>query len=257
MDCTAGQSGGGCRAARREDGDNIEKWIHVGLQKGLTNYILIEAISGNSPEKWKVDRTPLGNFQGVLLESLAASLPILCVRTAGSNTAVPLTANVDFANRDIPVLMIDSQLRPSLGMTINPADGPQARDTLIDRAIEANTARHEELWKLGKIQSYDQHDLAYFYEILNDDGDSSTTALVLTAGSFDRSVRDDMSLYASIKTAAETVAGDGSPFTQAQMLRVVDHLVEMMGESLFRALPAAKQEVLVQQHGGLGPAENR
>ena len=74
---------------------------------------------------------------------------------------------MQLANREIPVLMLDAQMRPLLGVQIDPDNQKAGRDALIDAAIAANTARHEALWELGKVQSYDQHDLAYFCDVLH------------------------------------------------------------------------------------------
>ena len=163
--------------AGKTQGDKRCNWDRTDVQPGLGNYIFVECVSGKSSDKWHVDRTPLVTFQNELLQALSSHLPTLCVRTGGSNVSVPLSANVQLASRDIPVLMLDAQSRPSLGVKISPND-PTTRDALIAKAIEANIARHEELWALGKVQSFDQHDLAYFFDVLNDDGDSTTTVTI-------------------------------------------------------------------------------
>ena len=233
-------------AITKEQSEEPGKWEQIDVQVGLGNYIFIECVSGKSSDRWHVDRTPLVTFQNELLQALASLLPVLCVRTGGSSNSVPLTANVQLASRDIPVLMLDPQSRPSLGVTVNPAD-PTTRDALIAAAIEANTARHEELWALGKVQSYDQHDLAHFFDVLNDDGNSATTVAV--AGGTGSG--DTQSLYESLKTAEKLKAtGDEAvAFTPAQLERVINHLVEMMAQSHFKALPAAEQAELQQKEG--------
>ena len=231
-------------AITKEQSEEPGKWEQIDVQVGLGNYIFIECVSGKSSDRWHVDRTPLVTFQNELLQALASLLPVLCVRTGGSSNSVPLTANVQLASRDIPVLMLDPQSRPSLGVTVNPAD-PTTRDALIAAAIEANTARHEELWALGKVQSYDQHDLAHFFDVLNDDGNSATTVAV--AGGTGSG--DTQSLYESLKTAEKLKAtGDEAvAFTPAQLESVINHLVEMMAQTHFRALPAAEQAELQQK----------
>eukprot|EP01045_Picozoa_sp_COSAG04_P015628 COSAG04_NODE_1248_length_7581_cov_24.589453_1_plen_386_part_10 len=118
-----------------------EQWRRDDLQPGLVNYIIVEGVSGRTPDTWKDDTTPLVTFQNELLQALSAQLPTLCVRTGGSANAVPLTPNVELASRDIPVLMLDTQDRPQLGVKLDPED-PATRDELITKAIEANTARH-------------------------------------------------------------------------------------------------------------------
>ena len=58
---------------------------------------------------------------------------------------------------------------------------------------------------------------------------------------------DDEALKAAEKLQA---AGEAiCAFTQAQLGRVVDHLVEMMAQTHFRVLPAAQQEELLQKEG--------
>jgi hypothetical protein len=252
-------------AATKDQGEEAGKWIREDVQPGLGNYIIIECVSGKSSDRWHEDRAPLVTFQNELLQALASQLPVLCVRTGGSNRSVPVTANVQLASRDIPVLIVDPQPRPSLGVTINPADPTEQehfgalsleeqeaekeakRDALITAAIEANTARHEELWALGKVQSYDQHDLAYFFDVLNDDGNSATTVTV--AGG--TGAGDTQSLYESLKTAEKLKAtgDDAVAYTPAQLESVINHLVEMMAQTHFRALPAAEQAELQQKEG--------
>ena len=241
-------------AARQKDkGEDRGKWPREDVQPGLGNYIFVESVSGKSSDKWHKDLVPLVAFQNELLQALASTLPTLCVRTGASNQSVPLTANVQLASRDIPVLMLDPQSRPLLGVKISPTD-PTTRDALIAKAIETNTARHEELWALGKVQSFDQHDLAYFFDILNGDGNSATTVTVTgsKAGS-----GGTQSLYESLKTAEKLKAmGDATvAFTPAQVELVINHLVEMMAQSHFRVLPAAEQAAL-QQKEGLTPADH-
>jgi hypothetical protein len=235
-------------AAIKVFGEEPGKWQwREDVQPGLGNYIFIECVSGKSSDRWHVDRTPLVTFQNELLQALASQLPVLCVRTGGSNNAVPLTANVQLASRDIPVLMLDPQSRPSLGVTVNPADPITTRDALITAAIDANTARHKELWALGKVQSYEQHDLAHFFDVMNDDGDPTTTVALAVGGG----AADTQSLYESLKTAEKLKAtGDETvAFTPAQLERVINHLVEMMAQTHFRTLPAVEQAELQQKEG--------
>ena len=166
-------------------GADPANWKYRDVAPGLGNYIMVESVScsrpvlhgeGKSHSCWHVDETPTANFKYELLQALSEKLPTLCVRTAGSNTSAPMTSNVQLASRDIPVLMLDPTTRPSLAIAIPTAtsgnETPEAVkhshrkhgksekvatcDETVDCAIEANKARHEELWALGKIQSYDQ-----------------------------------------------------------------------------------------------------
>eukprot|EP01045_Picozoa_sp_COSAG04_P036981 COSAG04_NODE_9238_length_884_cov_0.923567_1_plen_224_part_01 len=126
-----------------------EKWARDDLQPGLGNYIIVEGISGRSPDTWKADSSPLVTFQNELLQALSAQLPTLCVRTGGSSGSVPMTANVELGSRDIPLLMLDTQPRPSLGVNIDSADPEEQenqRDELITKAIDENLKRHQGLW---------------------------------------------------------------------------------------------------------------
>jgi hypothetical protein len=90
---------------------------------------------------------------------------------------VPLTQTVQLANREVPVLMINTEHRPPLGVAVSRSD-PSTRDELITKAIDFNTKRHQELWELGKIQSFDQHELAFFFDVLNGHGMDDTDASV-------------------------------------------------------------------------------
>ena len=71
------------------------KWAMRDLVPGLTNYLIVEGISGKTPDRWAPERQALGKFQNEILQALGTQLPTLCVRTAASNTPVPLSANVD------------------------------------------------------------------------------------------------------------------------------------------------------------------
>lgn len=189
------------------------------------------------------------SFQNELLQALSAQLPTLCVRTGGSGGSSPVTANVELANRDIPVLLLDTQPRPTLGVAIDAAD-PTTRDELITKAIDANLARHQALWAQGKVQQYDQHDLSYFIDVLKDDGEVATAASVERAE--DNPLSKQQSLYESLRELlrdeqAKGVASgvsNGRPFTHEQLERVINHLVEMIAQSHLRSLPAAKREQL-------------
>ena len=82
-------------------------------------------------------------------------------------------------------------------------------------------------------------------QVLNGDGDAATTVTV--AGR----TGDTQPLFEALK-AAEKLQADGegtAAFTQAQLGCVVDHLVEMMAQTHFRALPAAEQAELKQKEG--------
>jgi hypothetical protein len=227
-------------------------WSRTDVQPGLGNYLIVECVSGRSSDRWHVDKGPLVSFQNELLQALASQLPVLCVRTGGSNSSNPLSANVQLASRDIPVLMLDAQSRPSLGVTMSPTSDSKVRDALIDKAIEINVARHEELWELDKVQCLDQHDLAYFFGILHDDGRSATTLLVTD----DEATGRMQTLYASLKTAEQlkTMGNGPSAFTPAQLERVVNHLVEMMTQSFVRGVPAGHESKLGEKQG-IDPVE--
>ena len=169
-------------------GADPANWKYRDVAPGLGNYIMVESVScsrpvphgeGDCDSCWHTDETPTANFKYELLQALSEQLPTLCVRTAGSNRSAPMTSNVQLASRDIPVLMLDPTTRPSLAIAIPTAtssnETPEAMkhshhkhgkkkagksekvatcDETVDLAIEANKARHEELWALGKIQSY-------------------------------------------------------------------------------------------------------
>eukprot|EP01046_Picozoa_sp_COSAG06_P046212 COSAG06_NODE_6514_length_2898_cov_3.997998_2_plen_729_part_01 len=292
------------------------KMNRTDLQPSLVNYIVVEAVSGRSSDNYKMDWSPVVTFQNELMQALSAQLPTLCVRTGGSLLAVPLTANVEFASRHIPVLMLDTQPRPSLELDVLPAlkaraqkagvakqelekaddaedtksalieliieqargdasygkslqapqeqalraelegspihwidydaKDPAVRDQVITKAIEKNLERHQQLWALGKVQSYDQHDLAYFYDVLNDDGEARTVVSLRRDKSSDKSGGSDQhSLYESLRDAEKANAsGAGRPFTQEQLERVINHLVEMMAQSYIRCLSASKIQEL-------------
>eukprot|EP01052_Picozoa_sp_SAG31_P014845 SAG31_NODE_936_length_10870_cov_5.136966_4_plen_138_part_00 len=98
--------------------------------------------------------------------------PTLCVRTGGSNDSSPLTANVQLASREIPVLLLDSQKREELldpvtqkkievkediPETIDINEEHESRSALVHAAIVANTARQQEIWKAGTINAFDHH----------------------------------------------------------------------------------------------------
>ena len=122
---------------------------------------------------------------------------------------------------------------------INHADST-TRDELITKAIDENLKRHQELWAQGKVQSYDNHDLAYVYDVLKDDGDSATVGSLLGNPS---GGTEQQSLYESLRHA-EKAEGAGMPYTQEQLERVINHLVEMMAQSHIRCLPDSKREEL-------------
>ena len=238
-----------------------KKLERTDLVPGLGNYIVVEGISGKTPDRWKQDSGPYAAFTNELLQALSRQLPALCLRVGASNTSQPLSQQVQLANRDVPVLMLDLEARPSLGVTVNRTQ-PSTRDDLIAKAIEVNLARHQELWKLGRIQGYDQHYLAFFFDVLNGDGDSSTTVRLGSGAS------DEQSLFESLRDAeaAAATAGGGQPFTEAQLERVLNHLIEMMAQTHLRAIPAAEREELapgfdptapeLQQVEGFDPKEH-
>jgi hypothetical protein len=285
-------------ATNKSRGTDAALWSSESVQPGLANYIFIEGVSGKGPGTWAHDTKPFNAFSSELLQALASQLPTLCIRTGGSGNSTPVSANVQLANRDIPVLMLDTQPRPSFGDVLSPlktrakeagideqkieeantANDPEralieliinemgvrsdsdttdmklqtlraelesmVRDELIDKAIAANKARHEELWALGKVQQFDQHDLAYFFDVLNDDGDANTTVAI---GRDSSGGMYSQSLFKSIKHSEKVGGEDSLPFTQEQLVRVIDHMVEMTAQSFFMVLPAAKREELQQQ----------
>jgi hypothetical protein len=268
-----------------------EKWAKLDVQPQLVNYVIIEAVSRRNPDTWNMNPGPMVTFSNEVLQALSDQLPTLCLRTGGTIGSVSLTPNVDLASRDIPVLMLDTQTRPSLGDLLMPlktraqeagidednitiaskANNPERalielivqeitdseltdattlraelepmmRDELITKSIQANTVRHQELWAAGKVQSYDLHDLAYFFDVLNDDGDVETAVSLLS----DKSGGTDLqSLYESLQDAEAADAENGSqPFTPAQLERVINHMVEMMAQGHLRCMPASQIEKL-------------
>eukprot|EP01043_Picozoa_sp_COSAG02_P019711 COSAG02_NODE_958_length_15648_cov_5.487620_13_plen_705_part_00 len=238
-------------ASVKDQGNNRNTWYRTDVLPGLGNYITIESVFGVSSDQWHADRAPLQIFQNELLQSLASDLPTLCVRTGGSNQTTPLTANVELAGRDIPVLMLDPQSRPPFDVSIDPGNpAGSTRDGLVAAAITANIVRHEELWALGRVQSFDQHDLAFFFGVLHGDGSGATTL----AG--DSGSGETQTLYESLKVAEQLKAMDETRnFSQLQLERVIDHLVEMMAQSHFRALPVSQQQEL-QEQDGFTPADH-
>ena len=236
----------------------LEKRWKIDVQRDLRNYVLIEGISGGpSALPLKTDKKALPVFQEEMLQALSSKLPTLCVRTGASNSSVPLSSNVQLANRDIPVLMLDSQPRPVSEIVIK-SDDPKTRTQLVAEAIKNNEARHKKLWEMGKVQSYDQHDLAYFFDVLNDDGDAGTSAWVEEAKDEDANsseLTEEDSLLASLeRSEKEGREGPGRAFTAEHLDEVVDHLIEMMAETHWRALPKAQQETL-QSNGDFDPQE--
>ena len=148
--------------------------------------------------------------------------------------------------------MVDPQSRPSLGMTTDPAD-LETRTALIEKAIEMNEARHAALWAIDKIQAYDQHDLAYFFDVLNGDGEASTAVTIADTGT-----DECQPLCESIKSAKRLSAqgqGGTEKFTRPQLELVIDHLIAMMAQSHFRALPVTEQAEL-QQDDAFDPTEH-
>ena len=89
------------------------------LQEGMGNYLIVEGLSKTkNSEVWKVDAKPLMVLQNMLLQGLGAYLPTLAVRTGHTSTVQPLTANMEFAARKIPVMMLDPQVRYCHGTRI-------------------------------------------------------------------------------------------------------------------------------------------
>lgn len=240
-------------ACQNQQNEESSKWWRDDVQPGLGNYIFVECVSGKSSDRWQKEYSPLVDLQNEFFQALASQLPTLCVRTGGSNSAQPLTANVHLACRDIPVLMLDVQSRAPLDATVSSSDRQtSSRDALITKAIEANTLHHEELWALGKTQSFDQHDLAYFFDVLNCDGNSATCATISVAAP-----GYTQTLYHSLKTAELMAMGDAPvAFTTSQLERVINHLVEMMAQSHFRNLPATTQAELQEQKEDFTPMEH-
>jgi hypothetical protein len=152
--------------------------------------------------------------------------------------------------------MVDPEVRPPLGVAFKPGE-LSTRDELIAKAIEINLARHQELWALGKVQSYDQHDLAFFFDVLNGDGKADTTVnlgLSLSGGS------EEQTLYESLRSLeADGEAGNlgGRPFKQAHLELVINHLVEMMAQTFLRVQPAATREELAPGFDATSPELNQ
>jgi hypothetical protein len=226
--------------------EDRQTWCHEDLQPGLSNYIVVECVKeGSDGKTWQPDSSSLFVFQEHLLAALASQHPTLCVRTGGSNDSTPLTANVQLASRDIPVLMLDPQHREDLNVEIK-KDKPgtldineehESRDELIDAAIKSNKAHHEKLWKNGKINSFDHHELAFFYDVLNGDGKAkSTVSLAPTTG-----CESNKTLYQSIKDTEllHAAQADPLPFTEEQLTKVINHMVDMMAQAHLQALPDA------------------
>ena len=200
-------------------------------------------------DRFKVDTKPLIKFQNELLQALGSYLPTLAVRTGHTNTTTPLTANMELACRKIPVLMLDPQIRKWPGDVVqNDTHSDVAREDLITKAIELNLARNKALWDAGKVAAYDQHDLAYFFAVLRDDGNADHIVHITND-----SMEDGGSLYESIQSAEKAVRNAGQTFTPAQMERVIDHLVDMMAETCWRILPAAKQAKIKADHPDCTP----
>ena len=157
------------------------------LQKHLSNYLVIEGVSGRlrhyndrTPQMlWRDDRTALAAFQNTLLQALSSQLPTVVIRAEGSNASVPLSMIVEIAGRKIPTLVLDCHDRTAFSEAI--AGGRFDRDTLVDKAIESDKARNEELWAKGTVDSFDHDRIAFFYDVLNGDGDQNTVVSVLKA----------------------------------------------------------------------------
>ena len=204
------------------------------LQEGMGNYMIVEGLSGRNGH-WKVDAKPLMMLQNMLLQGLGSFLPTLAVRTGHTNTTQPLTANMEFACRKIPVMMLDPQVRKWPRDEL--ASENPSRDELIDKAIELNTQRHQSLWEKGKVAAYDQHDIAYFFNVLHETGSADHVVLV-----DERTNKSDVSLYESIQSIESAVRSAGQTFSHKQLDRVLDHMVSMMAETCFRILPAETRE---------------
>jgi hypothetical protein len=232
--------------------DNPKKWGRSDILPGLGNYVVIESISGKIPDRFKPDVGPFANFSNELLQALSSQLPTLCVRTGASCTSASVTDSVQLASRDIPVLMVDPEVRPPLDVVVKPGE-PSTRDELIAKAIDINLVRHQELWALGKVQSYDQHDLAFFFDVLNGDGKADTTVNLgqgLSSGS------EEQTLYESLRSAeADDEAGNlgGRSFTQEQLELVINHLIEMMAQTFLRVQPTITLEELAPGFDATSP----
>ena len=150
------------------------------------------------------------------------------MRTGASGGSVALSPIVEYANRGIPVLLLDPVPRPALKVKLDPAD-LSTRDALITAAIAASAARHQELWACGRVDQFDNQNLAFFIDVLEDDGKLET--------SFPLQADTDSSqtLYAAIKNA-EMASKNSRSFMPAQLERVVNHMIEMLGQSHIRCL---------------------
>ena len=228
--------------------DDYNKWGRYDIVPGLRNYIMLESISGKTPDRHRLDLVPLSHLTNVLLQELSSNLPTVCVWAGGSGRSTPLTQTVQLSNRDIPVLMIDpedrsddlSKVREQLSgvETANPDEDP--RDTLVREAIALDTYRHRALWAIGKIQQYDQHYLAFFFDVLNCDGDPTTTVDLhrMSAES------EEQTLYESLRDAEDAAGVVARPFTETQLEMVLKHLIGMMAQSHIRSLPKPDREKL-------------
>jgi hypothetical protein len=216
------------------------------LQPNMTNYLIVESISGRVPERWRDDRAPMAAFQNTLLQALSSQLPTVCIRTGGSTTSNPLSMTVEIAGRKIPTLMLDCQDRSDFGAAN--ASGSLDRGTLINKAIEFDKARHDALWEKGTVDCMDQHRLAFFYDVLNGDGDQDTVVNVLKTTESNTTTAGQgavVTLAQSIEMAEErTRTGAGKAFTPQQLTQVIEHIMNTLAESRFRVLPIAEQEKL-------------
>jgi hypothetical protein len=247
------------RMAAKVYGDQPkEKWLKTDLQERLVNYIVIEGISGRNPDTERMDSGPEVIFQNELLQAMSTKLPTLCVST-GCSAIYEISPKVELASRDIPVLMLDPQPRPTPDVHVDPRD-PSTRDELINKAIEANLEMHRDLWSKGKFQQYDQHELAYFYDVLKDDGNPSAVCGIVKRGS-----EKEETLYAALQHAGEVKTAGGLPYTHRQLEQVVDHIVEMMAQNRIRSLPASERAQLAPEfdatsadliQGGFDPMEH-
>jgi hypothetical protein len=217
------------------------------LQQNLKNYLVIECVSGRVPDRWRDDRSALAAFQNTLLQALSSQLPTVCMRTAGSNLSMPLSVIVEIAGRKIPTLLFDGQDRTAFSEAVGGGQNLN-RDALIEKAIESDRARNEALWAKGTIDAFDLDRAAFFYDVLNGDGDQNTVVSALKADSGGNSGGHNgtlITLSQSIEMAEErTRTGAGKPYTQTQVTKVIEHVLDMLAESRFRVLPIAEQEKL-------------
>jgi hypothetical protein len=186
------------------------------------------------------------------------------------------------ASREIPVVMLDlhdrkvfdtlimhldienkvkeaKQLAGQRGLEFEGKLPGKLRDKLIKRAIRYNTVRHQWLFDKDQIDNFDQHELAFFIDVLNmvlnddgcsdsdsdsDDNDDDDDDSVVNTGNKlnadDEKEKPWESLFENIKKTA----GDGSQqepraFTDAQLLKVIKHLIDMTEISYLRAYERA------------------